>query len=87
MSFESILVKFTPIGHRKRRAVKIMGPIVQERMTKIYKDGEKPDDMIQWLVDAAPPVERTVPQIVERVMALNVASIHTTTMVRSVDQS
>ncbi|EUC47347.1 hypothetical protein COCMIDRAFT_3606 [Bipolaris oryzae ATCC 44560] len=74
------LVKFTPIGSRKRRAMQIMGPIVQERLTKDYKEGEKPDDMIQWLVDAAPPVERTVPQIVERIMALNVASIHTTTM-------
>ena len=62
--------------------MKIMGPIVQERLTKDFKEGEKPDDMIQWLVDAAPPVERTVPQIVERIMALNVASIHTTTMVK-----
>jgi hypothetical protein len=78
-----ILVKFTPIGLRKRRAIKIMGPIVQRRLTKDYKEGEKPDDMIQWLVDAAPPIERTVPQIVERIMALNVASIHSTTMVES----
>ena len=58
-----------------------MGPLVQKRLDRKWKDDEKPNDMIQILIDAAPPVERTMPQIVERMMSLNMASIHTTTMV------
>jgi len=58
-----------------------MGPIVQMRLDTVWNEGEKPDDMIQLLIDSAPDVERTMPQIVERMMALNMASIHTTTMV------
>jgi cytochrome P450 len=58
-----------------------MGPIVQRRLdTDWEKEGGKPNDMIQVLIDAAPPIERTMPQIVERMMTLNMASIHTTTM-------
>ena len=60
-----------------------MGPTVQERLDATWKEGEKPNDMIQFLIDSAPDVERTMPQIVERIMTLNMASIHTTTMVCS----
>ena len=65
-----------------RKAVKLLGPTVQDRLDGKYSDGKKPEDLIQWLIDAAPPIEKTVYQLVERVMALNVASVHTTTMVR-----
>lgn len=64
-----------------RKAVEFLGKDVQDRLNGRFKGNEKPDDLIQWLIDAAPPIERTAYQIVERVMALNVASIHTTTMV------
>lgn len=64
-----------------RKAVAFLGKDVQDRLDERYNDDKKPDDLIQWLIDAAPPVEKSVYQIVERVMALNVASIHTTTMV------
>ncbi|KAF2180150.1 cytochrome P450, partial [Zopfia rhizophila CBS 207.26] len=76
------LIMLTPIYRRRRLAIKLMGSIVQERLDTDYEaqGKKKPDDMIQWLVDSAPPIERTMPQIVERIMALNVASIHTTTM-------
>jgi len=59
-----------------------MGPIVQKRLDATWKDGEKPNDMIQFLIDSASDAERTMPQIVERMMFLNMASIHTTTSVR-----
>lgn len=56
--------------------------ILQDRLDEKWREtGDKPDDLIQWLIDEAPPIEKTVPLLVERVMALNVASIHTTTMV------
>ena len=58
-----------------------MGPAVQKRLDTTWKDGEKPNDMLQFLIDSAPDVERTMPQIVERMMVLNKASIHTTTAV------
>lgn len=66
----------------RRRSIKYLKNILQDRLDgKLDENGQKPDDLIQWLVDAAPPIERTIPQLAKRVMALNVASIHTTTMV------
>lgn len=60
----------------------MLAPLIQDRLDgKLDANGEKHKDLIQWLIDAAPPVEKTIPQLAERVMALNVASIHTTTMV------
>lgn len=61
--------------------MKMLGPTIQDRLNETWrKTGDKPDDLIQWLIDNAPPVEKTVPYLIERIMALNVASIHTTTM-------
>ncbi|USP79331.1 cytochrome P450 [Curvularia clavata] len=74
------LVKFLPVTKCMRKAMKFLGPMVQDRIDGKYPDGKKPEDLIQWLIDAAPPIEKTAYQLVERVMALNVASIHTTTM-------
>jgi hypothetical protein len=58
-----------------------MGPIVQMRLDAAGNEGEKPNDMIQFLIDSATEEQRTMPQIVERMMSLHFASIHTTTMV------
>lgn len=77
----SIVIKILPVTTCMRKAVGFLGKDVSNRLHERYEGGKKPDDLIQWLIDAAPPVEKTVYQIVERVMALNVASIHTTTMV------
>jgi hypothetical protein len=76
-----MVVKILPVASCMRKAVAFLGKDVQERLEKGDRDDKTYDDLIQWLIDAAPPVEKTVYQIVERVMALNVASIHTTTMV------
>jgi hypothetical protein len=64
-----------------KKAVTFLGPLVEERLRRTDPDHKKEDDLLQWLIDEAPPIEKTVYQLVERVMALNVASIHTTTMV------
>lgn len=63
--------------------MEFLGPTIRERVaSKAAGDSDqKPDDLIQWLLDADPPEERNVEMLTERVMALNVASIHTTTMV------
>lgn len=66
----------------RRQGRRLLAPLIQDRLDgKLDANGEKHKDLIQWLIDAAPPVEKTIPQLAERVMALNVASIHTTTMV------
>ena len=59
-----------------------LNDFIQERLeSSSDKSTEQPDDLLQWLIDVAPPIEKTVPQLAERIMALNVASIHTTVMV------
>ncbi|KIX10708.1 uncharacterized protein Z518_01792 [Rhinocladiella mackenziei CBS 650.93] len=81
---KSILIKVAPVTWYRRRSLKFLRHIIQDRLDgKLDENGQKPDDLIQWLVDAAPPIERTIPQLAERIMALNVASIHTTTMTLS----
>lgn len=76
------MVEFLPVMKYRRKGEKFLRKYIQERLDgKTDADGEKPQDLVQWLIDAAPPVEKTVTQLAERVMALNVASIHTTTMV------
>lgn len=66
----------------RRKGLDFLRHFIQERLDgKLDENGQKPHDLVQWLIDAAPPIERTVPQVAERVMALNVASIHTSTLV------
>ncbi|KAK2770182.1 hypothetical protein FQN53_005692 [Emmonsiellopsis sp. PD_33] len=75
------LVKIMPVASYRRQAIKYLSKTVQDCLDgKLDENGNKPDNMVQWLVDTAPPVERSIPLIVERIMALFVASIHTTTM-------
>lgn len=77
------MVKFCPIARYRQRAIDFLGPTIRQRLAlKATGDSDQePDDLIQWLLNAAPPEERNVEMLTERVMALNVASIHTTTMV------
>jgi cytochrome P450 len=79
----------TPFRRIQKQARQILGPTIQARLDAQYdNEADKPNDMIQILIDAAPDVERTMPQIAERLMTLNMASIHTTTMVwRDVPES
>ncbi|KAI0024061.1 cytochrome P450 [Xylariomycetidae sp. FL0641] len=76
-----ILIPFMPVTPHRRKGEVFLREYIQERLDgKLDENGQKPTDLVQRLIDAAPPIERTVPQLAERVMALNVASIHTTTM-------
>jgi len=79
---KKFLVKWCPIARYRQRAINFLGPTIRQRLaSKAVGDvDEEPDDLIQWLLNAAPPEERNVEMLTERVMALNVASIHTTTM-------
>ncbi|KAH6682152.1 cytochrome P450 [Plectosphaerella plurivora] len=78
---KGFITRFLPVMKYRRAAERILGPYIQDRLDgKTDEYGNKPDDLVQQLIDAAPPVEKTMPQISERIMALNVASIHTSTM-------
>lgn len=80
------MVQFLPVMKHRRNGYKFLRRYIEERLEgKLDENGNKPEDLVQWLVDAAPLVERNGPMIAERVMALNVASIHTTTMVSNFD--
>ena len=79
---DRILVRFLPVMKYRRKGLDFLRDFIQERLDgKLDENGQKPHDLVQWLIDAAPPIERTIPQVAERVMALNVASIHTSTLV------
>ncbi|KAI1850820.1 hypothetical protein JX265_013300 [Neoarthrinium moseri] len=76
-----ILIRFMPVMRHRKKGESFLRTFIQERLDgKLDEFGQKPTDLVQRLIDAAPPIEKTVPQLAERVMALNVASIHTTTM-------
>ncbi|ETS77970.1 hypothetical protein PFICI_10032 [Pestalotiopsis fici W106-1] len=78
---KSILIRFMPVMRHRKKGEDFLRSFIQERLDgKRNRLGQKPTDLVQRLIDAAPPIEKTVPQLAERVMALNVASIHTTTM-------
>lgn len=77
-----ILFRVTPVWACRRRAKGLLEPLLRTRLAGDFGDGKKPDDLLQWLTDAAPLVDRNVDQMVERLMAMNVASIHTPTMMR-----
>ncbi|TEB33836.1 cytochrome P450 [Coprinellus micaceus] len=62
---------------------KYLAPIILERLEKA-KDGNdwegKPNDLVQWLIDLAPPQHRNVTDITVKVMLINFAAIHTTSL-------
>ncbi|KAI1843743.1 hypothetical protein JX266_010002 [Neoarthrinium moseri] len=75
-------VRFTPCWRKRKLTEDLMKDEVLQRLQLSHKVKGKPNDLLQWIVDASPVKERTVKNIVERIMGLNVAAIHTTTSVR-----
>ncbi|PBK74138.1 cytochrome P450 [Armillaria solidipes] len=76
---------FTPISGSMRKAEKHLGPIIRDRLEKENRHGKdwpgKPNDLLSWLTDLADEGERrTVRDLTSRVLALNFAAIHTTSM-------
>ncbi|TFK66282.1 cytochrome P450 [Pluteus cervinus] len=60
------------------------GPIIEERLEREKQlgseDPERPNDLISWLLEYAPPELRTVYDVTTRVFAINFAAIHTASM-------
>lgn len=56
----------------RRKGLAFLQNSIQERLDgKLDENGQKPHDLVQWLTYTALPIERTVPQAAEGVMALN----------------
>ncbi len=93
---------FTPITRSMRKAEKLLGPIIKDRLQKENEYGRewsgKPvrisivkksfhsfnvqNDLLSWLLEMADGGERrTVRDLTNRVLAMNFAAIHTTSMV------
>ncbi|KAI0640730.1 cytochrome P450 [Trametes meyenii] len=64
-----------------RRARKHLKPMIDERIANVKKYGsswtEKPNDMLQWIIETAETRDNTYEAIIQRVMLVNFAAIHT----------
>ncbi|PSS38092.1 hypothetical protein PHLCEN_2v72 [Hermanssonia centrifuga] len=72
---------FTTVPKSIERGVKHIGPIISERYENMEKYGDnwedKPNDMLQWLMDTAEGEEREIRALVMRILTINFAAIHT----------
>lgn len=68
---------------QSKRVEKFIGPTILERIANDEKyggDWDKPNDLITWLLDMAPAENRNVEDITVKLMLINFAAIHTTSM-------
>ncbi|KAF9244075.1 cytochrome P450 [Melanogaster broomeanus] len=82
LNFDSLVARFmTNVPETNRRAVKHLGPIIEERLKHLEENGnvwaDKPHDLISWLMDEAEGSERTIKAWTQRVLAVNFAAVHT----------
>ncbi|KAJ7644754.1 cytochrome P450 [Roridomyces roridus] len=65
-------------------AMQYLGPVVEERIKKDDELGTnypgRPNDAISWMLDIAEPKDRTVHGFVMRILQINMAAIHTSSM-------
>ncbi|KAJ6578740.1 cytochrome P450 [Mycena vulgaris] len=69
---------------RMRQMLKFVGPMIEERLAKEEELGPdwpgKPNDLISWLLEIAKGDQRTPTDIASRILAINMAAIHTSSM-------
>ncbi|EED82919.1 predicted protein [Postia placenta Mad-698-R] len=74
----------TKVPQRIARGMKHLQPMIEERFHLIEAHGndwpDKPNDLLQWLMDAAQGEERTMRALVLRVLTVNIAAIHTSSL-------
>ncbi|KAJ7191409.1 cytochrome P450 [Mycena pura] len=68
----------------RRRARAFLGPLLEERLEKERQYGRdwpgRPNDLISWLLELAEGAQRTAPDLAMRILTVNFAAIHTTSM-------
>nr|BAL05135.1 cytochrome P450 [Phanerodontia chrysosporium]BAL05136.1 cytochrome P450 [Phanerodontia chrysosporium] len=86
MLFPSVLKTFAAkvvvnMDRRIRRGMRHLGPIIEERMSLLRSLGndwsDKPDDMLQWIIDEVAARQMPKEDVVRNIMFLNFAAIHT----------
>ncbi|THV02256.1 cytochrome P450 [Dendrothele bispora CBS 962.96] len=75
----------TPLATAVGRALRHLAPIIEDRLEKEEQYGRdwpgRPNDLISWLLDENPQGElRTVRDLTMRILNINMAAIHTTSM-------
>jgi len=74
----------TNVPHMIERGRKHLEPIILERFKRIEEDGPdyegKPNDLLSWLMDEASGEDRSVHDLVLRILTVNFAAIHTSSM-------
>lgn len=62
-------------------AHRYIAPIIEDRQKMMDTEGyKKPTDFLQWLMDSAQGIETRSDCLASRVLLINFASIHTTTI-------
>jgi cytochrome P450 len=78
------LLQSTFLEAKLRRSMRRILPLLEERKRHIAECGTawdgKPNDMLSWLIDEASEVERSSRNLTLRIMSINLAAIHTSTM-------
>ncbi|TDL22834.1 cytochrome P450 [Rickenella mellea] len=74
----------SPIRSGVRRGSKHLRPVIEDRLRRYEEYGvnypDKPNDLLSWIMDQAEGEERKVENLVLRLMAVNMAAIHTSSM-------
>ncbi|KAJ7113179.1 cytochrome P450 [Mycena epipterygia] len=67
-----------------RRGLKFLRPLINERLEneRLYGSDypDKPNDLLSWMLEVAEGKERTVPALAMRILAANMAAIHTSSV-------
>ncbi|THH09628.1 hypothetical protein EW145_g1863 [Phellinidium pouzarii] len=74
----------TSVPSSTRRGVKHLRPLIEYRLRQYEEYGknwpDKPNDFLSWLMDEAEGEQRTVEALTQRILTLNFAAIHTSSM-------
>ncbi|RPD64699.1 cytochrome P450 [Lentinus tigrinus ALCF2SS1-7] len=72
---------FSAVKSTVRQTIPHLKPLLDERRAKLEEFGddypEKPNDMLQWILEGSIPRNYSDVQIIERIMLVNFAAIHT----------
>ncbi|KAF8585253.1 cytochrome P450 [Ramaria rubella] len=71
----------TPVRRSIRTGVKLLGPVIEERRRHMDQYGHSnSNDSLSWIMEAAEGEERTTRNLTIRILVLNFAAIHTTSI-------
>jgi hypothetical protein len=72
---------FSTINGKIKQASDLMGSMVEDRLEMDPQDW--PEDYVSWLLAVAPEEDKCTREVARRVLMVNFAAIHTSTMVRT----